>query len=156
DGTRELGWEGRIVEAPGQVSGDVPLVEELERDLLAQAVDPQLLHERAQGMPCDDDVHRPVAYEDENASRLLPAGEHPEQVERRVVAPVEVLEHEHDWRAGAQGLDGLRHLAQHALLGDAEQVPTKEGRIARPFEPGELNEPGRGMSLEDVEHAPST
>jgi hypothetical protein len=56
------------------------------------------------------------------ARRLRSPGQRREQLERRHIAPVQVFQQKDQGRLGRERLQGLRHLAQHALSGGAQQV----------------------------------
>ena len=76
---------------------------------------------------------------------IAAAQERREQVERRVVGPVQVLEHEHERRRGAERVERLEHLAQHprarrALRGVADRLGPGPGLVEQPRQ---LDQPGR-------------
>jgi hypothetical protein len=99
-------------------------------------------------MTGDDDVYRTIAGEDEQACRFLATSEHPEKIERRIVAPMEVLEHEDERHLRGQHFERLRHLAQHALLRDAEELAPQRLAIVPAHDPWQLHDPRRRISLE--------
>ena len=61
---------------------------------------------------------------------------------------MEVFEDEDERDLGAERLDELRHLAQHALAGGAEQLAPEPLAVLLFDEPGELREPGRGVAAQ--------
>src|SRR5262249_60290719 len=107
-----------------EICGDVRRVEKRQRDLVALPSDAQLLKERLQRMSRYDDVHWTVAPENEQPRRLLPTCQHPEEVERRMITPVQILEYENERGVSGQRFEGFGHLAQHPLLGYPDQLPT--------------------------------
>ena len=152
-GTRQLGRKRMPAETLRQIRGDMRLAQEREGDVLALAPHPQLLNERAQGMRLHDDIHRAIAADHQKARCFLAARQHAEQVEGRIVAPVEILDHQQERGRGGQCLDGFRHLTQHALLGDPEQLAAQRLAIAAVFQPRQLHQPGGGVGLEYADHA---
>jgi hypothetical protein len=70
----------------------------------------QLEHDRADGMRLDDGVDGPVGAEHEEPRGLTPSRQPGDQVERRVVAPVQILEDEHEGAVGREGLEGIPSL----------------------------------------------
>src|SRR5204862_7279931 len=74
-----------------------------------------------------------VRTEDERRERLQPAAEQPQDVERRLVGPVEVLEHE-DRRGAAAQLLGQRRdelMRQHVVRDHVLQLRKGEQRTER-------------------------
>ncbi len=61
---------------------------------------------------------------------------------------MDILEDEDQRDLGAERLDELRHLAQHALAGGAEQIAPEPVAVLLVDEPGELREPGRGVAAQ--------
>ena len=72
-------------------------------------------HGSRQHVMLNDGFRRAIGADDQQASRLAALGEHAEQVDGCRIAPVEVLEHEHDGQVGAQRFDQRRELARHAF-----------------------------------------
>ena len=63
-----------------------------------------------------------VGADQEQPRGLPPPGDQREQIDGRRIAPVQVLEHEHEGRFGRQRLDHLRHLAQHPLARGPQEL----------------------------------
>ena len=81
---------------------------------------------------------------DEQADRVAPPQHRGEQVERRVVGPVQVLEHERERRRRADGVERLEHLAQHPGARRAlRAVAHRLGVRAVVEQPRQLDEPRR-------------
>jgi hypothetical protein len=75
---------------------------------------------------------------------LAPAQHRGDEVERRVVGPVQVLEYEHDRRRRRDGVERLEHLAQHPRAGRAlRAIADGVGRLALAEQPRQLHEPSR-------------
>src|SRR5262245_36620127 len=72
------------------------LVQRRERDLVAATVRAQLLREDLPEALADGDVRGAVRADDENARRLVPPHPGGEEVEGGAVAPMEVLEDQHE------------------------------------------------------------
>ncbi len=64
---------------------------------------------------------------------------------------MEILEHQDERGLGGHDLEGLRHLAQHALLRDPEQVTMRRRAIVPALEPGKLDDPGGCTGLEEAD-----
>ena len=75
----------------------------------------QLTHECVQRMAGDRRLHRAIRREHQQPRRLRPSGETPEQRNGRRVAPMQVLECEHERALGGEHLERLGQLSQHAL-----------------------------------------
>src|SRR5262245_60580462 len=78
-----------------EILSDLGLAQQLERKLLATPLPDELRHQRAKGMRPDDGVHGTVGAEDQEACMLRLARQPPDQVQRGVVAPVQILENEY-------------------------------------------------------------
>ena len=57
----------------------------------------------------------PIGAEHEQPGGLVPAGERAQDVDRRGIAPVEILEEEQEGTVGGDSLDGLDELPEHPL-----------------------------------------
>jgi hypothetical protein len=128
----------RALEPPRDVFTHLDLVQERQADLLTLTVQPQLLHDRPQRMVVRERAGRTIGPDDEEARTLGPPGERREQLERRVIAPVQVLEHQHQRPLDGHRLDRIGQLAQHALVSRA-----RVGRRAIGEHAGHLREPAR-------------
>ena len=123
------------------------LAQKRQGDVLTLPPHPQLLDEGPQRMSRHDDVDGAIASDHEQARRLLPPPEHRQQIEGRMVAPVEVLEHQQNGRRGRQRLQGLGHLAQHPLVGD----PERRGGRRLAVDPRQLRQPCRSVAPENTD-----
>ena len=103
-------------------------------------------------MPADDDVGRPVGAEQEEARALGAQSERRNQVDRRRIAPLEVVEPENQRALRGERLDGVAHLAQHALAIRAGDAREKPFALRLREERRHLREPRRGVATEHVEH----
>ena len=114
----ELGRRG-AVEARGEIGLDVVDAEEVERQLLPASLRHQARAQGAQAVLGEDHLDRPVAADHQQARRLATLGKAGERVERRGIAPVQVLERQHQRRRCRERPRRLRELAQHALAAAA-------------------------------------
>jgi hypothetical protein len=126
----------------------------VERDLATTAARQQSLRDCPQRMVRENQLDGAIGREHKEPSRLRPHGDERQQIHRRRIAPVEIFEHEDERDLGAERLDELRHLAQHALAGGAEQVTSEPVTVLLFDEPGELREPGRGVAAQRDRVAP--
>ena len=93
-----------------------------------------------------DRLGRTVRRDDEEPRRLAPPRNRRAEVERRRIAPLQVLEHDHHRRESGDGLERLRDLAQHALAGHAEELVSEGGAVRLGDQPGELGDPARSVA----------
>src|SRR5262249_16056764 len=74
----------------------------------------------------------------------------------RIVAPVEILEHQQEGSGGGQYLESFRHLTQHSLLGNPEQLAGQRLSISPVSERRQLRRPGGSGGLEHAAHSLGT
>jgi hypothetical protein len=114
-------------------------IEPAERDFAGRPAQPQLADERI----------RPVTGgHDQQARRMAAAHDGADQVARRGIRPLQVLEHEDDGPAGGQRLERLDELAHHALAGHA--VRALLGRLRA--QPRQVGEPARRAGGQHAGH----
>jgi hypothetical protein len=142
--------QGAAREAGAQVLGDRVVVEPRDGQLLAAAAHAERVDDRGDGRLARARVGRPVGAEHEQPGGLAAAQERVEQVQRGVVGPVQVLQHEHERGGGTRCVERLEHLAQHARLRGALGAVADGLRVRCLVEqPGQLDEPGRRALGED-------
>jgi hypothetical protein len=134
-------------EARVEVTTDRFGIEVGEHDLAAQAARREIELDRAQ-LLAGMDVGRAAGEQEEQACRLAPPGEQRHEVERRGIAPVQVLEQEHERRLVRERLERLGHLAQHALARRAEQLAREALAPGGVAQRGQLHEPGGRVARE--------
>ncbi len=78
-----------------QIRGDVAFAEVLERDFVAQTMRLQLALRAFQRMVAENHLDGPIGPDHHEPGRIAPPREVPDQVERRVIAPVQILEREY-------------------------------------------------------------
>jgi hypothetical protein len=91
------------------------LTEILERKLVTQAVRLQLGLQAFQGVLAKDHIDGPVRADQQEPRRVAAPGEICHEVQRRVIAPVQVFEHEDQRVLGGDGFDRVGQLPQSAL-----------------------------------------
>ena len=146
------GWELVGGETKREIPLHVRLGERPESELARMTARQQTSPGRSERMPADDDVGRPVGAEEEEARWLFAHRERRKQVDRRRVAPLEIVEPENQRTLRGERLHGIAHLAQHPLAiraGDASEKPLV---LHLREERRHLGEPGRRVPTEDVEN----
>ena len=114
----DRGPEVRPAGAPKrQILRDVRGREQLQGQFHRLAVQHQFLLDTLQGMPTHQRLDGPIGRQNEQPRGAQPAGQIRQQVQRGIVAPVQILQHQQQRAAGRQHLDRLGQLPQHALLG---------------------------------------
>ncbi len=98
-------------------------VEEGRTDLFAQPVHVELVHGHAQRTMAARTLGVAKRPQHKEAGWVALAREGRQQVDRRGIAPVQILEHENQGRLRRDGLHRLGHLAQHALRRGTEDLP---------------------------------
>ena len=88
--------------------------QQLERDLLAQPLRLQFLVHATQRVIGDRHLDRPEGADHQQSGRLATPGNTSDQVDGGRIAPLQVLEHEHQRAAAREDLERVGHLAQHA------------------------------------------
>ena len=83
----------------------------------------QLVLDRRECMPTGKDLDRAIRAEQQQPRGRRPSAEVGQPVERGDVAPVEILEPQHERLHRGQGLDSLGQLAQHSLPGHGGGLP---------------------------------
>ena len=151
---RDLATGIRAVEMEGEERMCRRLRERAERDLRAEVPDPEGLDEATKGMPGRPRLGRPERAQHEQSGGLEPPCDDVEEVEGRVVGPVEVLEHQYRRLVCAEGLQHLHDLAQHAVARDADHARLERCPLLLGDEPGKLDEP-RGRTLAEELHEPA-
>ena len=147
---RQLGREIACGKRDRHVVRDVGLLQPLERQLTSQAVHHQILLERLERTVGHDDVRRTVCADHEQSGRFSPPGDRGDDVERRVIGPVEILEDEHDGGCGGHDFERLAEFTHHTFARGAENLPLERGLLVASDEGRELNHPRRRVRLQRV------
>ena len=125
----------------------------LERQLLTQAVRLQLPLDAFQRVVAEDDVDRPIGADHHQPRRVAAPRQVADEIERRVVAPVQIFEHDDQRRLGGDRLDRLGHLAQHAFAGGARPLPLQRLALGGRQQRRQLDEPGRRVLPQQLDDA---
>jgi hypothetical protein len=135
--TEQRVGESGLPEPRRQVARDVGFREAVEQELASLSLPQQLALDGRARMPVYDRVGRPQRAQDQQARRLATLGENGEQIERGVVAPLEILEDQHEGGLGAQRCHADRKLVERVLVGarggagDARREPQHPQKPAR-------------------------
>ena len=124
------------------VVGDLLLRERIEHDLLAQAMQAQLVPQRLERMVVRDDLGETEAREPHQARVRPPARDMVDELDRRVVAPMQVLGHQQQRPLGGIAVEELAHLAQHAIRAHARELASQGVALLRGAQPRQLQQPG--------------
>lgn len=141
-GGRDAGTPG------GQIVGHRRFAEGAQRQLRTLPVHLQFLLEPFQRMPPHDQLHRPIGADHQQARRLPPPRQGGEQVQGGIIAPVQVLQHQHQGGLRGHRFQRLRHLPQHPLRRCRHPLALQLGLLGRAEQPGQLPEPGRGIAAQ--------
>src|SRR5262249_55541807 len=110
-----LGLVGRLETEPRRdVFRHVRPRQQLERERFAEATREELVLDGAEWMVVYDHVGGPEAGGPHEMRRSAAARDAREPVDRRRVAPLQVLEHEHERPPARELLEGIRDFPQHA------------------------------------------
>ena len=135
----------------GEVLRHEPLGEVFERQLLALLPGDELLLDRLERVAAHDQFRGPIGPDQHQVSGAAAAGDVGDQVERREVAPVQVFQHEHQRRPRGQRIQGLAHLAEHALARRAAGVAGEALAIGRRHQRRQLHQPHRRVQPQDLD-----
>ena len=130
-------------EPAAQVGADVVRGEWRQQDVLAAAARLQLLGDRPERRIPALGLRRPVRADEQQVRERSSLRHVGDQLECRMVAPVQVLEHEDHRTLDGDGLEQLGHLAQHALAGGALHTVPELAVLGRVEQRGELRQPCR-------------
>jgi hypothetical protein len=94
-------------------------------------------------------VGRPIGPDDEQTRGVAPSGDHREQIDGAGVAPVQILQDEHERCFDGEGVERLDQLTEHALARRRLSAPPHRFQILVGEERGQLREPGGCVLLQD-------
>src|SRR5258706_1425224 len=117
----ETRWKTRG-KVRGQVRSPVSDDKPFERDLFAQSVKLQIALETLQRTTGKYDVQGPISPHDGKPRRVAPASQRRKDVERRRIAPVQILEHENQRIRRGQRFEGLSELPHTALSRSSHEL----------------------------------
>ena len=101
--------------ASSEVARHVRRRKPTEQDLTAETLAQQFAFDRRHRVPMCDRVGRPQRAQDHQAGRRAAMSEDGKQIERGVVAPLQVLENHHEGDFGGQRIEAGRELVQRVL-----------------------------------------
>jgi hypothetical protein len=130
-------WKTRL-----EIARDVGLREIVHGELVTLPAQAQPADHVGQAVLLHGDVRRPVGPDHHQPRRLTTLAEQRQQIERRRIAPVQVLEHEHECHRPGQLLRQHGKLAQHAF-GSGRVQGTAQLIITVAEQPRQLRQPGR-------------
>ena len=125
------------------VVGDLAFGERIEHDLLAQVMQAQLAPQRVERMVERHDLGEAKACKPHEPRAATAPRDVVDELDRRAVAPMQVLGHQQQRPALARAIEKLAHLAQHAIRADAGELSSQRFALLRGAEPRQLQEPGR-------------
>jgi hypothetical protein len=100
-----------------QIGRDRRLAQQLQPQFRALPVQRQILFDGLQGMPMDGHLHRAIRANEQEPGGLPPLRQPGYEVQRGMIAPVQVFENEHQRTLCRDGIHRLGQLAQHAFPG---------------------------------------
>ena len=96
-------------------------------------------------MPLHNHLSRPIRTQHEQPRRGAPPRQQGEQVERGVIAPVQVFQDEQQERLGGQRIDHFREFPEHAFPCRPVQFMLQAFPVGSTEQPGHLHQPGRRL-----------
>src|SRR5262249_32799409 len=138
-----------------QVFVESVLAERTYRDLDAETSDPERELELVDRMALGGRLVRPVRADHEDPSGLASPGKRVEEIDRRGIAPVQILDHEQERHGGGDRVDRVDELAEHPLGRCAGDPATQRIELAVWDERRHLSEPQRSVAGEDGYEIPS-
>ena len=123
--------------------GDLGLGEGIEHDLLAQTVQAQLAPQGVERMVRRHHLGQAEGRQPHQAGAAAPPGDVVYQLDRRPVAPVQVLRHQQERTLFGVAVQQLAHFPQHALRAHASEFAAKRLSFFRGAEPWQLQQPRR-------------
>ena len=104
--------------------------------------------DRTERMAAERHLDRSIGPDHEEPRRIAPLRQRRHEVERRVIAPMQILQQQDQRRR--QGGDERRDVAQHTLARAGAEPALERLALGRLDHPGDLHEPGRRMATQHV------
>src|SRR5262249_51491740 len=142
---RQSVGQGVVNISPLEVARDRLLVEVLKRKLLTEPVCLQFLFHSLQRMIAYRDIHRAVGQNQHHPRRLSPPCKIRNQVERRVVAPMQVFDQKDERRRGRESLEDLGDFSQHSFRRGPDHRPLQALAVLVRHKPRQLLKPRRSL-----------
>ena len=128
---------------PGHIRRHVRGRQELQPEVDPLPPPTQLLDHAAQGMPLEQHLHRPIRPHHQQPRRLGPLRQVGEGLDRRVVAPLQVFQDQHQRPVGRQHLQRLGEFAQHPGRRQPVQAALESLQLRLAHQAGEVRQPHR-------------
>ena len=93
----------------------------------------------------DTHLTRPIRPEHQETGGGPPAGQQRQQIQRRMIAPVQVFEHQHQRPLGGQGVQHFGPFPQHTLPRRPLEFVVQLRPVRGREQPGHLHQPGGGL-----------
>ena len=126
--------------------------EPLEGDRRRPSMCDQLAREPREGVAARG-LLGPIHADDQELRRFAPAAEKSNELGRRRIRPLQVVEHHDNGRIDTQRLEGVGQLAHGACPRRARRAPPQIVETFRGDDSRHLYEPGGGVPDEHVDHA---
>ena len=122
---QQIARQASAGKADGEVAGDVRSGQAGEQDLVAQLLAHQLALDRGDRMPAHDRVGRPHVHRTRRRAGPRRWARRGQEVDGRVVAPLEVFDHQHERDLGGERVDAGRSWCNvcAGVLGAAAATP---------------------------------
>src|SRR5581483_7896792 len=133
-------------EASGEIGSDLRFLKKGQGEFLTAAMQLQLLFHDMKRMIFDSHVSRAVGADDKELRRRFTLRQERNEIEGRVITPVEVFEHQNERLLGSESFDGFRHLPEHALSGDALNALLQDLEVCWANDAWHLYEPTWGIA----------
>ena len=153
DARRELFWKSSTGKAALEIvryDGIRPELEVQGRGLFP----PSQLRDHPGHAVALRDLRGTARRDHEDGRRFTSCSEHQQEIRRRCIGPLNVLEHEHQRSFGGDNVDGVGELAEHARLARTLDSQRERGKLLVGDEPGHLRDPCRGVPREEVDEMP--
>ena len=140
DKRRERGHH-RPPQPPGHIRRHVRGRQELQPEVDRPPPPTQLLDHAAQGMPPEQHLHRPIRPHHQQPRQLGPLPQVGEGLDRRMVAPLQVFQDQHQRPVGRQHLQRLGEFTQHVGRRRPLQAALEALQFRLAHQAGEVRQP---------------
>src|SRR5215813_5657820 len=111
----------------------------------------QILFQRFQGALSQDQIRGPKRSQDKQLCRLPATRDRGDQIERRMVCPVEILKNKDQRLVLSDHFQRFAQLAHHATARRSENLSSESGVLVRSDERGQLKYPRRRVLSKGVD-----
>jgi hypothetical protein len=123
-----------------------------QRELHGVAVQRELGSDRLERVPARQDVLGAIRADHQEPCGLPPACEHCDEIQRRTVAPMQVLDDQDQRSRRGHGFQRFGHFAQHALGCGTDELPRELLALGIAEQRGQLREPSRREPAQHANH----